>query len=115
MLIDLLRTMMMRYRKPGNSGLKSSAISIGGWLNVGEGKVAEDTARVVVEKAYASGINCFDLADAYGRGEAEKQMGAVLKQYPRHTLVISSKLFWPMSDDVNDRGLSRKHIMESIA
>jgi aryl-alcohol dehydrogenase-like predicted oxidoreductase len=41
-------------------------------------------------------------------------MGAVLKQSPRHTMVISTKVFWPMSDDVNDRGLSRKHIIESI-
>jgi voltage-dependent potassium channel beta subunit len=105
----------MRYRKPGGSGLKLSAVSIGGWINFGEGKVADDTAREVVEQAYQSGINFFDLADAYGRGAAERQMGAVLKQYPRQTLVISSKLFWPMSeDDPNDRGLSRKHIMESI-
>jgi voltage-dependent potassium channel beta subunit len=59
-------------------------------------------------------MNFFDIADIYEKGAAEAQMGAVLKDYPRHTLVISSKVFWPMSDDVNDRGLSRKHIMESI-
>ncbi|MCU0514258.1 MAG: aldo/keto reductase family protein [Anaerolineae bacterium] len=94
--------------------MKISAVSIGGWINFGEGKVAADTARAVVETAYEAGINFFDLADIYGRGEAEKQMGAVLRQYPRHTLVISTKVFWPMSDEVNDRGLSRKHIMESI-
>jgi voltage-dependent potassium channel beta subunit len=94
--------------------MKVSAVSIGGWINFGEGKVAEETARTVIEKAYDCGINFFDLADIYGRGEAEKQMGAILKQYPRHKLVISTKVFWPMSDDVNDRGLSRKHIMESI-
>ncbi len=104
----------MRYRRLGNSGLKVSAVSIGGWINFGEGKVAEDAAQQVVETAYAQGINFFDLADIYGKGEAEKQMGAVLKQYPRHTLVISSKVFWPMSDDINDRGLSRKHILESL-
>lgn len=104
----------MQYRRLGDSGMKVSAISIGGWINFGEGKVAEDHARAVVEASYASGINFFDLADIYGKGEAEKQMGAVLKQYPRHTLVISTKVFWPMSDDVNDRGLSRKHIFESI-
>jgi voltage-dependent potassium channel beta subunit len=104
----------MQYRRLGGAGMKVSAISLGGWINYGEGKVAQDEARRVVETAYENGINFFDLADIYGRGEAERQMGAVLQQYPRHKLVISSKVFWPMSDDVNDRGLSRKHIMESI-
>ena len=104
----------MQYRRLGNAGMKVSSISLGGWINFGENKVEHDIAQRVVETAYEQGINFFDLADIYGRGEAEKQMGAVLKQYPRHTLVISSKVFWPMSDDVNDRGLSRKHIMESI-
>lgn len=104
----------MQYRRLGNAGMKVSAVSLGGWINFGEGKVERDTARKVMETAYEQGINFFDLADAYGGGKAEEQMGEVLKQYPRHTLVISSKLFWPMSDDVNDRGLSRKHIMESI-
>lgn len=104
----------MQYRRLGDAGMKVSVVSLGGWINYGEGKVAEDTARTVVETAYEHGINFFDLADVYGRGEAEKQMGAVLAQYPRKTLVISSKVFGPMSDDINDRGLSRKHIMESI-
>jgi voltage-dependent potassium channel beta subunit len=94
--------------------MKVSAVSLGGWINYGEGKVEAETARRVVETAYEQGINYFDLADAYGKGGAEKQMGQVLAGYPRHTLVIATKLFWPMSDDVNDRGLSRKHIMESI-
>jgi len=104
----------MKYRRLGDAGMKVSAVSFGGWINFGEGKVAVETAREIVEAAYEQGINFFDLADIYGKGEAEKQMGAVLKQFPRHTLVISSKVYWPMSDDVNDRGLSRKHIMESI-
>ena len=94
--------------------MKVSAVSLGGWINFGGDVVARDLNRQIVESAYDAGINFFDLADAYEAGEAEKEMGAILKQYPRHTLVISSKLFWPMSDDVNDRGLSRKHIMESI-
>jgi voltage-dependent potassium channel beta subunit len=105
---------IMQYRRLGSSGLKVSAVSLGGWINYGEGKVADDAAREVVERAYARGINFFDLADAYGKGKAETQMGEILGHFPRHTLVISSKLFWPMSDDINDRGLSRKHIMESI-
>ncbi len=104
----------MKYRRLGNAGMKISAVSIGGWINFGEGKVQQDINRAIIETAYDSEINFFDLADIYGKGEAEKEMGAILKQFPRHTLVISSKVFWPMSDDVNDRGLSRKHIFESI-
>jgi voltage-dependent potassium channel beta subunit len=104
----------MQYRRLGDAGMKVSVVSFGGWINYGEGKVADDEARRIVERAYESGINFFDLADVYGRGGAERQMGAVLKQYPRHTLVISTKVFGVMSDDVNDRGLSRKHIFESI-
>lgn len=104
----------MNYRRLGTAGLKVSTVALGGWINYGEGKVADDEARRIVERAYELGINFYDLADIYGNGEAEKQMGQLLSQYPRHTLVISTKVFWPMSDDINDRGLSRKHIMESI-
>jgi len=104
----------MNYRRLGDAGLKVSTIALGGWINYGEGKVPEDEAQRVVERAYESGINFFDLADIYGKGEAEKQMGRVLNQFGRHTLVISTKVFFPMSDEVNDRGLSRKHIMASI-
>ncbi|GAB4528191.1 MAG: aldo/keto reductase family protein [Anaerolineae bacterium] len=104
----------MKYRRLGDAGMKVSVVSLGGWINYGEGKVEENEARRVVERAYELGINFFDLADVYGRGEAEKQMGEVLRQYPRHTLVVSTKVFGEMSDDVNDRGLSRKHILESI-
>lgn len=104
----------MNYRRLGNAGMKVSTVALGGWINYGEGKVDADEAQRIVERAYALGVNFYDLADIYGKGEAEKQMGGLLSQYPRHTLVISTKLFWPMSDDINDRGLSRKHIMESI-
>lgn len=104
----------MQYRRLGSSGLKVSSVALGGWINYGEGKVAQDAARTVVQQAYEQGINYFDLADIYGTGQAETQMGEFLRDFPRHRLVISTKVFWPMSDDVNDRGLSRKHIMESI-
>lgn len=104
----------MEYRRLGDAGMKVGEVSLGGWINYGEGKVAEDTAREVVEKAYDLGINFFDIADIYGKGGAEEQMGKILRQFPRHKLVISTKVFWPMSDDPNDKGLSRKHIMESI-
>lgn len=104
----------MNYRRVGASGLKVSELSLGGWLTFGGSVKDEDTARAIITKAYDSGINFFDIADIYAHGESERMMGRVLSQFPRHTLVISSKLFWPMSEDVNDRGLSRKHIMESI-
>ena len=104
----------MKYRHLGESGLKVSELSLGGWLTFGNTVKDQQIAREIIITAYENGINFFDIADIYARGESEKMMGSVLKLFPRHSLVISSKLFWPMSDDPNDRGLSRKHIMESI-
>lgn len=104
----------MQYRNLGQSGTKVSAISLGGWTTFGGSVKDKSVITDIIKRAYEAGINFFDIADAYARGESEKEMGAVLKDFPRHTLVISSKLYWPMSDDINDRGLSRKHIMESI-
>jgi voltage-dependent potassium channel beta subunit len=104
----------MHYRRLGSAGMKVSAVSLGGWINFGANNMGNDTAEAIVRTAYEAGINFYDLADVYARGEAETQMGRILQQYPRNTLVISSKVFWEMSDDVNDRGLSRKHIMASI-
>lgn len=104
----------MHYRPMGDSGMKISAVSLGSWKNFGSDRVAADTVRTIIEAAYIQGINFFDLADTYAVGGAEEQVGRVLSQYPRNTLVISTKAYWPMSDDINDRGLSRKHLMESI-
>jgi voltage-dependent potassium channel beta subunit len=104
----------MEYRRLGESGLKVSAISLGGWTTFG-GSIQDATqARRIIEIALEGGVNFFDQADAYARGESEKVMGAVLKDHPRERVMISSKLYWPMSDDVNDRGLGRKHIRHSI-
>jgi voltage-dependent potassium channel beta subunit len=104
----------MQYRRMGRSGLKLSALSLGGWTTYGASVKAEDTVRSIITHAYEQGVNFFDISDIYEKGEAEKAMGKVFAELPRHELVISTKCFWPMSDDVNDRGLSRKHIMESI-
>lgn len=104
----------MQYRRMGRSGLKLSALSLGGWTTYGASVKEEDTVRSIITHAYEAGINFFDISDIYEKGEAEKAMGKVFVELPRHELVISTKCFWPMSDDVNDRGLSRKHIMESI-
>ncbi|MCI0709447.1 MAG: aldo/keto reductase family protein [Chloroflexi bacterium] len=104
----------MEYRRLGNSGTRVSVLSLGGWTTFGGSVKDQETANDIIRRAYDAGINFFDIADVYARGASEQMMGKVLAEFPRHTLVISSKLFWPMSDDVNDRGLSRKHIMESI-
>ncbi|MBM4331606.1 MAG: aldo/keto reductase [Deltaproteobacteria bacterium] len=104
----------MKYKKVGNSGLQLSCLSLGGWTTFGDSLKDEALAGDIVKAAYDKGINFFDMADAYAKGESERMMGRALKEFPRHTLVLSSKLFRPMSEDVNDQGLSRKHIMESI-
>jgi voltage-dependent potassium channel beta subunit len=104
----------MKYRKVGGSGLKLSCLSLGGWTTFGDSVKDESLADGIVKAAYDRGVNFFDMADAYAKGESERMMGRALKGFPRHTLVLSSKLFRPMSQDVNDQGLSRKHIMESI-
>lgn len=104
----------MPYRPLGQCGTKVSAYSLGGWTTFGGSVKDGSTIERIIQLAYDSGINFFDIADIYAKGEAEKAMGAVLKKFPRHELLISSKVFWPMSDDVNDKGLSRKHITESI-
>lgn len=103
----------MKYRRLGNAGMKVSEISIGGWLTFG-GTVDADTSGKILDTAIGSGVNFIDLADIYSKGEAEKVSGEMLKKYKRSDLVVSSKLFWPMSDNINDKGLSRKHIVESI-
>ncbi|GAA0510665.1 aldo/keto reductase family protein [Deinococcus depolymerans] len=104
----------MEYRNLGKSGLKVSEVALGGWETYGVGVNEQQMVRDIVTAAYDGGVNFFDQADIYARGRSEELMGNVLRELPRHTLVISSKVFWPMSDDVNDRGLSRKHVLHSI-
>jgi aryl-alcohol dehydrogenase-like predicted oxidoreductase len=78
--------------------------------------VDEDVTRACVKTAVSNGVNFLDSADVYANGEAERVLGRVIKELGlcRRHLVISSKAWWPMSDDVNDRGLSRKHVVESV-
>lgn len=101
----------MDYRKLGNSGLKVSEISLGSWLTYG-GYVQKESAVKTIHEAYDLGINFFDTANVYMRGEAEIVVGEALKDIPRDSYVLATKVFWPMGDGPNDRGLSRKHIME---
>jgi voltage-dependent potassium channel beta subunit len=102
---------VMKYRKLGNTGLKVSEISLGSWLTYG-GYVEKENAVNSIHKAYELGINFFDTANVYERGEAEKVVGEALSRYPRDSYVLATKVFWPMGDGPNDRGLSRKHVME---
>ncbi len=105
----------MKYRNVGKTGLKISEISLGAWLTYG-GSEDKISSSKCITTAIDLGINFIDLADVYSGGNAEKVVGEIIKEenYKRQDLVISSKVFWPMSKNVNDKGLSRKHIMESI-
>ncbi|MDQ0900995.1 MULTISPECIES: aldo/keto reductase family protein [unclassified Paenibacillus] len=101
----------MKYRRVGASGIKVSEIGLGSWLTYGT--VAEQEASdACVRQAFESGINFFDTSNAYNRGEGEKAIGAALKPYSRSSYVLSTKVFFAMGEGPNDRGLSRKHIME---
>ena len=102
----------MIYRKMGKWGVKLSALGLGNWVTMGF-KVDDIVSRDIIRKAYDNGVNYFDTADAYARGEGERIFGEYLSEFPRHTLFILTKTFWPMSLEVNDRGLSAKHIFES--
>ncbi len=102
---------VVEYRNLGRSGLKVSEIALGNWLTHG-GYVAEESATRCVNRAYELGINFFDTANAYMRGAAEEVLGRALRPYQRSSYVLATKLFWPMGDGPNDRGLSRKHVME---
>jgi len=103
----------MHYRRLGRSGLKVSEISLGAWVTFGK-QLDEKKAFELIHEAYDAGVNYFDNADVYGDGVAEKKMGKAIKDLPREALVISSKVFWPTMPGPNGRGLSRKHVMESI-
>lgn len=103
----------MEYRRLGSSGLKVSAVSIGGWLTFGKHVGEDDTARILAA-AIDHGVSFVDLADAYGGGAAEEAVGKALADVRRSSLVISSKCFWPTGPGPNDRGLSRKHVFESV-
>ncbi len=103
----------MHYRRLGRTGLKVSEISLGAWITFGN-QIAEESASRLIHTAYEQGINFFDNADVYAGGQAEIVMGKAIQDLPRHALVISSKVFWPTMPGPNGRGLSRKHIWESI-
>ncbi|KAF2758531.1 voltage-gated potassium channel subunit beta-2 [Pseudovirgaria hyperparasitica] len=106
----------MQYRFLGSSGLKVSAISLGGWLTYG-GHVDNELAQSCLKAAYDAGINFFDCAEGYGGGESERVMGEAIKKFEwkRNDIVVSTKIYWGAANgelNVNNGGLSRKHIIE---
>jgi len=101
----------MRYRHLGKWGVKLSEIGLGSWLTYG-GATEAEMAEACIDRAYELGINFFDTANGYAGGEAERVLGLALGKFRRSSYVLSTKVFMPMSSGPNDRGLSRKHIME---
>ncbi|PWU45265.1 aldo/keto reductase [Micromonospora globispora] len=103
----------MEFRHLGRSGLMVSEISYGNWITHGS-QVEEDAATACVRAALDTGITTFDTADVYAGTKAEEVLGRALKGERREGLEIFTKVYWPTGPGRNDRGLSRKHIMESI-
>jgi voltage-dependent potassium channel beta subunit len=101
----------MRYRRLGSWGVKVSEISLGSWLTYG-GYVEDERATACIHRAFELGVNFFDTANVYRRGAAEEVTGRALKAFRRDDYVLATKVYFSMGDGPNDRGLSRKHIME---
>ena len=102
----------MEFRHLGRSGLKISEITYGNWITHGS-QVTDDLAIKTMQAAMEAGITTFDTADVYAATKAEEVMGKALKGQRRENLEIFTKVYFPTGAGVNDRGLSRKHIMES--
>jgi aryl-alcohol dehydrogenase (NADP+) len=109
----------MQYVNLGRTGLKVSQLCLG-MMSYGSSKwqnwvLDEEESRPFIKRALEMGINFFDTADMYSRGVSEEVTGRALKDFARRDqVIIATKVFNAMSDDPNDRGLSRKHIMDSI-
>ncbi|HKE50881.1 MAG TPA: aldo/keto reductase family protein [Actinomycetes bacterium] len=103
----------MEFRHLGRSGLMISEIAYGNWITHGS-QVEEEAALACVRAALDEGITTFDTADVYAATRAEAVLGRALAGQRRESLEIFTKVYWPTGDGMNDRGLSRKHMMESI-
>ncbi len=102
----------MNYKYLGDSGLKVSALSFGAWVTFGD-QIGEDVATDLMTTAYDHGVTFFDNAEGYSAGKAEVMMGNIIKKqgWKRSDIVVSTKIFWG-GNGPNDKGLSRKHIIE---
>ncbi|MFB7212628.1 aldo/keto reductase family protein [Streptomyces sp. NPDC056255] len=103
----------MEFRRLGRSGLTISEIAYGNWLTHGS-QVEEDAAAACIRAALDAGITTFDTADVYAETRAEAVLGRALKGERREGLEVFTKVYFPTGPGHNDRGLGRKHIMESI-
>ncbi|MFM8978960.1 MAG: aldo/keto reductase family protein [Planctomycetia bacterium] len=103
----------MKYRRLGRSGTRVSEVILGSWLTFGSSVDEAATARCV-RAALEAGIQSFDTADVYAQGAAEVALGKALAGVPRKDVVLMTKAFWPTGPGPNDRGLSRKHVLESL-
>jgi aryl-alcohol dehydrogenase-like predicted oxidoreductase len=103
----------VRYRQLGSSDLQVSEIALGSWLTYGLG-VHDTAARECVEKAFEVGINFIDTSNVYGRGAAETFLGDVLSVRPRESYILATKLFFPMDDTGENKGLSRQQVFKQI-
>lgn len=101
----------MEYRKLGRWGLRVSEIGLGSWLTYG-GSVSEDESAKQILHALDVGINFIDTANVYAYGASEQAVGKALAQVRRDSVVLATKVFFAMGDGPNDRGLSRKHVVE---
>jgi voltage-dependent potassium channel beta subunit len=107
--------MTMRYRRLGTSGLQLSELSLGSWLTFGK-QITDDTAEALMKLAYDNGVNFFDNAEIYARGESERVMGRILRkmEWPRDTWTVSSKVFFGTGGKLPTQvGLHRKHVVEA--
>jgi len=102
----------MKYRQLGNSGLRVSEISLGGWLTLG-GHVDEPLSVRLIEHAFYCGVNLFDMADVYSEGQSETMLGKALKNLPRDQVVVATKVMGRMHDGPFGAGLSKKHILQA--
>ncbi|XP_066944711.1 voltage-gated potassium channel subunit beta-2 isoform X9 [Macrobrachium rosenbergii] len=103
----------LKYKPLGKSGLRVSQLGLGTWVTFSP-QVSEDTAEEIISVAYEAGINLFDLSEAYSGGRAEIQLGNILKKknWRRTSYHVITKVYWNSKGD--ERGLSRKHIIESV-
>jgi len=106
----------MEYRRLGGTGLKVSVLSFGSWVTFGP-QVAGELAEQCLRAARDAGVNFFDNAEAYSGGESERIMGDAIASlgWPRHSYVLSTKVFWGLHRDPNMRNtLNRKYLLQAI-
>jgi voltage-dependent potassium channel beta subunit len=106
----------MEYRRLGRSGLQVSVLSFGSWVSFGT-QLDTKLARDCLDMAYEAGVNFFDNAEAYAGGDSERIMGEAIAElgWPRHSYVVSTKLFWGLHDTPNmSNTLNRKYLLQAI-